>query len=62
LKNGKLYAASITSKCGNPVRIRTSTPVNVTLKGKPIELTRPEADVAVFQTKAQQAYNLSVDR
>ncbi|MGA2092268.1 MAG: glycoside hydrolase family 95 protein [Sedimentisphaerales bacterium] len=61
-KNGKLYSASLTSISGNPVRLRTPTPLNVTLKGKPIEVTQPEANVVVFQTKAQQAYNLSVDR
>ncbi|MGD0078528.1 MAG: glycoside hydrolase family 95 protein [Sedimentisphaerales bacterium] len=61
-KNGKLYAASLTSKCGNPVRLRTSTPLNVTLNGKPVEVTRPETEVVAFQTKAQQVYNLSVDR
>jgi alpha-L-fucosidase 2 len=58
-KNGKLYTASLTSKCGNTARVRYSTAINVTLKGKPIEVTRPQADVVAFQTKAQQTYNLS---
>jgi len=60
-KNGKLYNATLTSINGNPVRIRTTTPINVTLKGKPVEVTRPETDLTVFQTKAQQVYNLSVN-
>lgn len=60
-KKGKLYNATINSKCGNTVRLRTPVPVNVTLNGKSIEVTWPETDMAVFQTKAQQVYNLSAD-
>ena len=58
-KNGLLDTATITSKCGNTVRIRTAMPVNVTLKGRPVKATRPEANIVEFQTRAQQMYFLS---
>jgi alpha-L-fucosidase 2 len=60
-KNGKLYTASLTSRCGNLVCIRTSTSINVTSKGKPVRLNRPQANVAVFQTRVDMTYNLAVD-
>jgi alpha-L-fucosidase 2 len=60
-KNGKLYNATIISKCGNMARVRTPTPINVTSKGKPIQLNRPEAGVVTFQTRANLEYNISTD-
>ncbi len=60
-KNGKLYTASITSKCGNPISIRSSMPVKVMLKGKPVQLNRAEAGVVTFQTRANLEYNISTD-
>lgn len=60
-KDGKLVNAIVSSKNGNPVRIRVSTPVNVTSKGKPVKLTRPEENVVAFQTMAQQTYDLSIN-
>jgi alpha-L-fucosidase 2 len=58
-KNGLLDSAAITSKCGNTVRVRTSTPVNVTSKGRPVKVTRPEPKVIEFQTREHQTYSLS---
>ena len=57
-KGGRLDNATIKSISGNAVRIRTSSPVNVTLKGQVVEVTRPEADVVAFKTEAKQSYNL----
>jgi alpha-L-fucosidase 2 len=59
-KEGCLVSATITSKNGNPVRVRTSAPVNVSSKTGPVEVTRPEPNVVAFQTEAKQVYNLSV--
>jgi alpha-L-fucosidase 2 len=61
-KDGRLDNATVISKNGNPVRLRTSVPVNVTSKGKPVQITRPEANVVVFQTEAKQMYNISVSQ
>jgi alpha-L-fucosidase 2 len=61
-KNGRLDSATITSKNGNALRVRTSVPVNVTSDERPIRITRPEPDVVAFQTEAQQTYTLSVGR
>jgi alpha-L-fucosidase 2 len=58
-KGGLLNNAAITSKCGNTVRIRTSTPVNVTSKGRPVKVSRPEPNVVEFQTKTSQTYSFS---
>ena len=46
----------------NGVRVRTAAPVNVTLKGKAVEVTRPEANVVAFKTEANQTYNLTVSQ
>jgi alpha-L-fucosidase 2 len=60
-KNGKLYNATIISKCGNHVRVRTSMPVNVTSKGKSVRTNQPEANIVCFQTRADMTYNLAAD-
>jgi alpha-L-fucosidase 2 len=59
-KDSRLDTASIKSINGNPVRIRTSTPINVTSKGQPVKITRPEENVVEFQTEPQQTYSLSI--
>jgi len=61
-KDGRLDNATIKSINGNAVSIRTSVPINVTLKGKAVELTRPEANVVVFKTEANQSYNLTINQ
>jgi alpha-L-fucosidase 2 len=61
-KDGRLDNATIKSINGNAVRIRTSSPVNVTLKGQVVEVTRPEADVVAFKTEAKQSYNLTASQ
>jgi hypothetical protein len=54
--------ATIKSINGNAVRVRASVPINVTLNGKTVEVTRPEANVAAFKTEAKQSYNLTVNQ
>jgi alpha-L-fucosidase 2 len=61
-KDGHLDNATIKSINGNAVRVRASVPINVTLKGKTVELTRPEANVVAFKTEAKQSYNLTVSQ
>ena len=61
-KDGCLVGATITSKNGNAVSIRTSSPVNVSSKTGPVEVIRPEPNVVAFQTEAKQVYNLSVSQ
>jgi alpha-L-fucosidase 2 len=61
-KDGRLDNATIKSVNGNAVRVRTTAPVNVTLKGKAVEVTRPEANVVAFKTEANQSYNLTVSQ
>jgi alpha-L-fucosidase 2 len=60
-KDSRLDNATIKSINGNTVRIRTSAPVNVTLKGQVVEVVRPETNVAAFKTGANQTYNLSLE-
>jgi alpha-L-fucosidase 2 len=61
-KGGLLDSATIKSLNGNTVRVRTTAPINVTLKGKAVEITRPEANVVAFKTEANQIYNLTVSQ
>jgi alpha-L-fucosidase 2 len=61
-KNGLLDNATIKSLNGNAVRVRTAAPINVTLKGKAVEVTRPQANVVAFKTEANQSYNLTVSQ
>jgi alpha-L-fucosidase 2 len=59
-KDGRFDTASIKSINGNPVRIRTSTPINVTSKGQPVKISRPEPNVVTFQTEKNQIYIFSL--
>jgi alpha-L-fucosidase 2 len=58
-KNGMIEMATVRSKMGNVVRIRTAAPMNVTVGGQPVKITRPEAGVVEFQTEAGKAYVLT---
>ena len=59
-KDGRLTSASIKSLNGYAVRVRTSSPVNVTLNGKAVKVTNPEANIVAFETAVNQSYNLTV--
>ena len=61
-KDGLLNSATIKSFSGNAVRVRTAAPINVTLKRKTVEVTRPEANVVAFKTETNQSYNLTVSQ
>ncbi|MGD0573514.1 MAG: glycoside hydrolase family 95 protein [Sedimentisphaerales bacterium] len=61
-KDGRLGNATIKSLNGNAVRVRTAAPINVVLKGKAVEVTRPETNVVAFKTEANQSYNLVVSQ
>jgi alpha-L-fucosidase 2 len=56
---GELVGASVRSLLGNPCRVRTRAPVEVTCRGKRVVTTAPEQDVIEFDTKAGRTYLLS---
>ncbi len=56
---GKLEEATIRSSLGGPCRIRCAGPVNVTVDGKPVEVERPEPNVACFVTTIGGAYRIT---
>ena len=55
-KGGKLNECIIRSKIGNTCRVRSSKPVQVTCKGKPVSVTMLEENVVQFDTMAGQTY------
>jgi alpha-L-fucosidase 2 len=61
-QEGKLMGATLRSVIGSKARVRASGPVEVTSNGKPVEVARPEANVAEFPTKAGVIYTLSLNR
>jgi len=61
-KDGRLENAVVKSINGNPARVRTDLPVNVTLNGRSVEVIRPEANIVTFKTAANQNYNLTVSQ
>ena len=56
--DGKLAAAQITSDLGNTCRIRSETPVKVTLDGKDVKVETLEDDLFEFETRKKSAYSL----
>jgi alpha-L-fucosidase 2 len=58
-KIGTLGGATLTSGIGNKARVRTSAPMNVTMNGKAVKVSRPEADVVEFETGSGKTYTLS---
>jgi len=59
-KNSQLSRCVIRSKLGNRCRIRSSAPITVTSKGKPVDVAKPEKNVVEFETSANQVYIISV--
>ncbi len=60
-QNGRLTRCEIRSGLGNKCRIRVHAPVQVTCKGRPVNIVSPEADIVVFNTRAGQLYVLAAD-
>ncbi len=58
-KNGKLDDATLISRLGNSVRVRAQGPVDVTIKGEAVTVTRPEPNVIEFPTKRGVTYTLT---
>jgi len=61
-KDGKLSEAKIRSGLGNKARVRASGPLDVNLNGKPVTVTRPEANVVEFATGRGATYTLSLNK
>ena len=58
---GKLSEAAIRSSLGGPCRVRYAGPVSVTVDGKPVEVERPEPNVACFVTTVGGAYHITAE-
>jgi alpha-L-fucosidase 2 len=59
---GVITQATLRSNMGNTVRVRTTEPMDVTLVGFSIKVTRPEKTVVEFATEAGKAYTLTPKR
>ena len=57
-RNGTLDKGLIHSNAGNPCRIRTATPVRVSLAGTPVKTTGPGAGLMEFETQPGRSYTL----
>jgi alpha-L-fucosidase 2 len=58
-QNGKLTRATLRSLKGNPAGVRTSIPIKVTERGKPLKTTQPARDLVAFPTRAGGSYDLA---
>lgn len=56
-RQGTLAKAVLKSQRGNPVRLRTARPVNVTSGGRPVK-TRQEEGLTVFETSLNRTYEI----
>jgi alpha-L-fucosidase 2 len=57
-KEGKLTQAQVRSISGKLCRIRSTTPLTITNRDKPITTTSPEKDLIVFETKNNELYSV----
>ncbi len=57
-KDGQVTSGKVRSLKGNPCRIRSKTPLAVTMDGKAVEATSPEAGVIEFNTEAGKGYEI----
>ena len=57
-RDGKLDKSIIRSKLGNRCRVRTATPVRVSVDGALVTTSEPENGVIEFETQADQSYVL----
>jgi alpha-L-fucosidase 2 len=58
-KAGTLTGATVRSKMGNTVRVRTDRPMTVTCGGAAVKVERPEKTVVEFATEAGKSYTLT---
>jgi alpha-L-fucosidase 2 len=61
-QGGALVSGTLTSSLGQRARVRSAAPLEVTLAGKPVGVTRPEANVLEFDTAPGVRYSLSPRR
>jgi alpha-L-fucosidase 2 len=57
-KNGKLTSTLIRSDLGKTCKVRTRVPVEVKSKGRVVETTNPEQNVARFETSTGRTYTI----
>ena len=57
-RDGKLDRSLIRSKLGNRCRVRTATPVRVSLAGMPVTTSLPAKGIVEFETQSGQTYTL----
>ena len=56
---GQLTTATVRSILGRPCTLRTPSPVEVNCIGEPVDLDRPEPNVAAFDTEAGRTYDVT---
>jgi alpha-L-fucosidase 2 len=61
-KDGRLNEALVLSRLGNACRVRSGVSLQVTSKGKPVTVSRPEKDIVEFKTTLGATYILTADR
>jgi len=59
-RDGKLDKGLIHSKAGAACRIRTASPIRVSLAGKPVKTTEPGKGLVEFETQPGRSYTLDV--
>jgi alpha-L-fucosidase 2 len=57
-RGGAVHRSVIRSTLGRELRLRTSAPVKVTSKGRPVKVERPEPNVVVFDTERGREYEI----
>jgi alpha-L-fucosidase 2 len=57
-KAGKLAQAQVKSICGKRCRIRSTTPLTITNRGKPVITASPEKEFIVFETNKGECYSV----
>jgi len=58
-EGGKLKQASIASLLGNACRVRAGVPIRVRSGGRDVEVSQPQEDVIVFETRKNTTYEIT---